>query len=124
MELGLFNPAHATPHDFRVPDITVYPLEAGTVRGTDGPAALAVEVRSPGDDSFKKLPFFDAMGVGEVLIVHRDSTWARHWVRGAGGRLIESEPADGSHQLRCVPLSIWSDGTGLFTEVDGTVSTL
>ena len=118
MELGLFDPAYPTPHNFRVPDITVFRPEVGTRRGADGAAAMAVEVRSPGDDSFKKLPYYDAMGVGEVLIAHRDSTWVRHWT-WVDGRLVESEPADGHHHLVCLPLAIWSDGARLFTAVDG-----
>ena len=123
MELGLFNPAHPTPHDFRVPDIQVFDPAISTVRGADGPATLVVEVRSPGDDSFKKLPFFEAMGVGEVLIAHRDSTWVRHWGR-VDGRLVESEPADGRHRLACVPLTLWSEDRCLFVEVGGTTHPL
>ncbi len=78
-------------------------------------------MRSPGDDSFKKLPFYDAMGVGEMVIAHQDSTWARHWVR-VDGRLLGSEPTDGRHRLRCVPLTLWSEQSQLFTEVDGTTT--
>lgn len=118
MELGLFNPAYPTPFDFRVPDLTVFRPEISTRRGADGAAEMAIEVRSPGDDSFKKLPHYDAMGIGEVVIAHRDSTWVRHWTR-VDGRLVESEPADGRHRLQCVPVVIWSDGARLFTEVAG-----
>jgi len=35
-------------------------------------AELVVEVRSKGDDSYAKLPFYAAQGVTEVLIVHED----------------------------------------------------
>lgn len=121
VELGLFNPAHATYHDYRVPDLVVFRPELISERGIDGPAAMAVEVRSPGDDSFEKLPFYEAMGVGEVLVVDRSSTWVRHWVRSSG-QLDESQPDDGRHRLRCVPLTIWSDGDRLFTEADGAAS--
>lgn len=120
-EVGLFNPAHLTPHDYRVPDLTVFDPEIISERGLEGAAALALEVRSPGDDSFKKLPFYDAMGVGEVVIVDRASAWARHWTR-VEGRLVESHPPDGRHRLICVPLAIWSDGEHLYVEVDGTTS--
>jgi len=118
MELGLFDPAYAAPFNFRVPDIAVFDPAVATVRGADGPASLVVEVRSPGDRSFEKLPYFDAMGVGEMLIAHRDSTWVRHWVR-AGDRLVESNPADGRYRLACVGLTIWSNGRRLSVEVDG-----
>jgi Uma2 family endonuclease len=32
-----------------------------------------IEVRSPGDESYDKLPFFAKLGVTEVVIVDRDS---------------------------------------------------
>lgn len=31
-----------------------------------------VELRSPGDESYAKLPFYAARGITEVLIVHQD----------------------------------------------------
>lgn len=54
-------------HDFRVPDGELHrPGAAGVWLST---AALVVEVRSPGDETWQKLPFFAAHHVDEVLIV-------------------------------------------------------
>ena len=54
-------------HDFRVPDGGLHrPGAAGVWLST---AALVVEVRSPGDETWQKLPFFAAHHVDEVLIV-------------------------------------------------------
>ncbi|MBO0831899.1 MAG: Uma2 family endonuclease [Actinobacteria bacterium] len=57
------------PRDFRVPD-------AGLHRGQPDPdavyldtAAMVVEIASPGDETYDKLPFYAAHGVQEVLIV-------------------------------------------------------
>jgi Uma2 family endonuclease len=63
-------------HDFRVPDgglhrVTPY----GKWQAT---AALVVEIVSPGDESWQKLPFYAAHGVDEVLIVdptERSVSW-------------------------------------------------
>ena len=69
-ESGVFGAAD----DFRVPDVVfvrpvdIYGDDEGWVR-----AELVVEVRSPGDDSYRKLPFY-AERVREVLILHRDRT--------------------------------------------------
>jgi Uma2 family endonuclease len=69
-ECGVFGAAD----DFRVPDLVfvrpedVYGDGEGWTR-----AELVVEVRSPGDDSYEKLPFY-AERVREVLILHRDRT--------------------------------------------------
>jgi Uma2 family endonuclease len=54
-------------HDFRVPDSALHrPGPAGTWHPT---AALVVEIVSPGDESWEKLPFYAAHEVDEVLIV-------------------------------------------------------
>jgi hypothetical protein len=57
----------ASEHDFRVPDGGLHrPGAAGVWLGT---AALVVEIRSPDDETWQKLPFFAAHDVDEVLIV-------------------------------------------------------
>ena len=63
--------------DFRVPD-------GGLHRsGTDGvwlhTAALVVEIVSPGDESWEKLPFYAAHEVDEVLILDPEER-AVHWL--------------------------------------------
>jgi Uma2 family endonuclease len=54
-------------HDFRVPDCSLHrPGAHGVWHST---AALVVEVVSPNDESWEKLPFYAAHDVDEVLIV-------------------------------------------------------
>jgi Uma2 family endonuclease len=54
-------------HDFRVPDSALHrPGASGVWHPT---AALVVEIVSPGDESWEKLPFYAAHNVDEVLIV-------------------------------------------------------
>lgn len=53
--------------DFRVPDGALHRPGAG---GTWHPtAALVVEIVSPGDETWEKLPFYAARGVEELLIL-------------------------------------------------------
>jgi Uma2 family endonuclease len=54
-------------HDFRVPDCSLHRPGAHGVWHTT--AALAVEVVSPSDESWEKLPFYAAHDVDEVMIV-------------------------------------------------------
>jgi len=55
-------------HDFRVPDGALHrPGTSGTWHPT---AALVIEIVSPGDESWEKLPFYAAHDVDEVLIVN------------------------------------------------------
>jgi hypothetical protein len=65
METGLFR----TADDFRVPDQLYCRPDQLSDRGAEG-AELVVEVRSAGDDTYRKLPFFAALGVREVLVLH------------------------------------------------------
>lgn len=63
-------------HDFRVPDGGVHrPGAAGVWLST---AAIVVEILSPGDESWQKLPFYAEHHVDEVLLVspaERTVTW-------------------------------------------------
>jgi Uma2 family endonuclease len=53
--------------NYRVPDGAVH--RPGPDRLYYPTAALVVEIVSPGDESWKKLPFYAAQGVDEVLLV-------------------------------------------------------
>lgn len=121
VELGLFDPRAPGNTNYRVPDVVLYRPEIGSARGADGPASLVVEIRSPGDDSFRKLPHYAQFGVGEVLIIDRDTKAVRRWVL-ADGTLVESPTQpDGHHQLACIPVSIHDDdGVLVVTTPDGT----
>jgi hypothetical protein len=90
--------------DFRVPD-------GGLHRGHPsgvwlGTAALVVEIVSPGDESWQKLPFYAAHDVDEVLIVDPQER-AVHWLALDGGEyreaprsaLIELGPAELAERL-------------------------
>jgi Uma2 family endonuclease len=63
-------------HDFRIPDGA---LHRGGATGVWHPtAALVIEIVSPGDESWEKLPYYAAHAVDEVLIVdpqERSVTW-------------------------------------------------
>lgn len=55
-------------HDFRVPDSALHrPGASGVWHAT---AALVVEIVSPGDETWEKLPFYAAHDVDEVLIAN------------------------------------------------------
>lgn len=58
------------PNDFRVPDRGLHRqlVDAAWL----STAAVVVEILSPDDETFEKLPFYAAKGVDEVLIVDRE----------------------------------------------------
>jgi Uma2 family endonuclease len=91
-------------HDFRVPDGGLHREEHGTI--WHATAALVVEILSPGDEAWQKLPFYARRGVDEVLIVdpaERTVTWLA--LREGGYRpvqrsgLLELGPAELAEQI-------------------------
>jgi Uma2 family endonuclease len=72
--------------DFRVPDGGLHrEIPRATWFST---AALVYEIVSPGDESWKKLPFYAAHGVEEVLIVD-PAKRSVHWLGLADGEYRE-----------------------------------
>jgi hypothetical protein len=79
--MGEFNLGDSE-HDFRVPDGGLHRPGAGGVWLHT--AALAVEIVSPGDETWQKLPFYAAHQVDEVLILDPAERTV-HWLGLAGG---------------------------------------
>lgn len=67
-ETELYRPA-VERADYRIPDLVFSRRENATDRGVEGRAELAVEVRSPNDETYDKLPFYAEMAVQELLVV-------------------------------------------------------
>jgi len=75
-------------HDYRVPDVVVF-LADTTAENHDafwtGAADFVIEITSPNDRTYEKVPFYARIGVRELLIVNRQS-WAIELYRyGDGG---------------------------------------
>ena len=78
---NLFRPGTGW-NDYRVPDLVVARPEHVSERGVEGRAELVIEIRSPGDESYEKVPFYADVGCQEVLIVDRDTLELALFVRG------------------------------------------
>lgn len=74
--------------DWRVPDQAYARPEQAIEEGLAG-AELVVELRSPGDESYAKLPFYAARGVTEVLVVHEDRRFELYRRRGDGYEQVD-----------------------------------
>jgi Putative restriction endonuclease len=72
-----------TPEDYRVPAGGL--LRSGASGVWHATAALVLEIVSPGDDTWQKLPFYAARFVDELLIVD-PAERAIHWHSLRGGR--------------------------------------
>jgi Uma2 family endonuclease len=105
-EAGLFDPTKGGHRSYRVPDLMIFGDAVRSARGAEGAALLVVEIRSPDDDSFEKIPFYSRVGVAELLIIDRDSKEVRLWTRLAAGLEEAAAGGDGWHQLAALPVAI------------------
>jgi Uma2 family endonuclease len=87
-------------NDFRVPDGGLHRSQPRGVWITT--AALVLEVLSPGDDTWEKLPFYAAHRVDEVLIVDPDAH-AVHWLALTGD---DYEPVEQSNLIDLGPAAL------------------
>jgi Uma2 family endonuclease len=119
-ETGLYDPAVGGETSYRVPDLAVYPAAVASERGIEGAAALVIEVASPADESLAKVPFYSRVGVGELLIVDRDTKEVRRWAR-TGKVGLEEVPVgdDGWHRLSAIPVSLQGGSGALSLELEG-----
>ena len=85
--------------NYRIPDLTFVAsgreqiFSADGVRG-GGPDAV-IEIRSPEDESYEKLPFYAALGIREVVVIDRDTKRPEIY-RLAGAEYVALQPdADG-----------------------------
>lgn len=69
VEPGIFDPDVEEMTSYRVADLGFALPDHVTSRGIEGHAALVVEILSPRDESYEKLPFYRRVGVEELLYV-------------------------------------------------------
>ena len=108
-ETGVFRPGRSD--DYRQPDLLIVHPDHVSARGIEGRAELVVEIRSPYDEAWEKLPFFAEMGIPEVLILDHDRTVLLRLT--AAGDYAEVAPdADGALVLDIIPVRITNLGDG------------
>lgn len=106
-EAGLFR----ADDDFRQPNV-IFALPAQfTDRGVEGGAELVVEIRSPHDETYEKIPFYEAFGVRELLVVEPRTREVELFVLRGGKLLVAA--TDDAGRLRSEVLG------ATFQRVDG-----
>jgi Uma2 family endonuclease len=68
-ETGLFG----SEKSYRTPDLAFSLPSQRTERGVEGGAELVIEILSPNDETYEKLPFYAAFPVREVLVLNPDT---------------------------------------------------
>jgi Uma2 family endonuclease len=99
--------------DYRIPDVAVVTAERRG--GEDDPfcrPAAVFAVRSPGDESYEKLPFYAAVGVEAVAVVDRDTLAAQVYALAQGGYVAVPPGADGWTEIAPIGVEVRTDTTG------------
>jgi Uma2 family endonuclease len=105
--INVFDEASTVP-DYRIPDFTFvatgheHVLARDGIRG-GGPDAV-IEIRSPDDETYEKLPFFARLDTREVIVIDRDTKQVEI-DRLAGAQYTAVEP-DADRWLHCDILKI------------------
>jgi Uma2 family endonuclease len=113
--VGLFG----ADNDWRVPDQIYFWPEDAREEGVVS-AEFVVEIRSPGDDSYKKMPFYASRGVSEFMIINQDRQFELYRLN-AQGYLVPVKPDDdGIVRSRVLDVGFSTvDGPRLRVEWDG-----
>jgi Uma2 family endonuclease len=107
LEVNLASPG-GWPDNYRVPDLVLLTPDRFEIDRDvffEGAPTVVVEIRSPGDETMEKLPFYAKLGVPEVWVVDRDTRQPDVYVLLAGHYNKQSPAADG--WLRSAAAGIW-----------------
>lgn len=86
------------PNDYRVPDLILWTSKTDSRdRNThfEGAPDVAIEIRSPGDESYEKLGFYARLGVAEVWVIDRDTKAPEVYVLRGSEYVLKACDADG-----------------------------
>lgn len=95
-------------NDYRIPDLVFFPADRPdllTTRGIEGAPLAVVEIRSPDDETYAKLPFYAALGVQEVIVIQPEARVAEVY-RLAGGRYLALS-ADERGRVHAATIDAW-----------------
>jgi Uma2 family endonuclease len=108
--------------DYRVPDLVLAAPEAVGRKGIVGTPAFAVEIRSPGDDTYEKLPFYASIGLPELLVVDRDSKAVELFLLVEGELRPDRPDADGWFRSSATGLAFRTATRRLEVDDAGTIT--
>jgi Uma2 family endonuclease len=85
--------------DYRIPDLTFVASEREHLFHPDGIRAggpdAVIEIRSPEDETYDKLPFYAAIGTREVIVIDRDTKRPEIYPLAGSRHVALQQDADG-----------------------------
>lgn len=103
-EFNVFRP-DVGERDFRVPDMVAVDRQYVSELAVEGHAALAVEILSPNDETYKKLGFYAEVGIKELLVIGLDTPVIERFALLDGALRLVDPNADGSVRLSSLDVS-------------------
>src|SRR5204862_7507156 len=86
-----------TDTNYRIPDLTFVAVGREDIIREDGVRGggpdVVIEIRSPDDETYDKIPFFASLGIREVIVIDRD-TKRPELYRLAGSRYVALQEDD------------------------------
>ncbi len=101
------------PNDYRIPDLLLLTPERFEIDHNEyfeGPPTVVVEIRSPGDETVEKMPFYARLGVPEMWIIDRDTKVPELYALRQGE--YENQPADEEGWLKSAATGVRLRGEG------------
>jgi Uma2 family endonuclease len=86
------------PSDYRIPDLVLLTPDRFHINRNeyfDGGPTVVVEIRSPGDESYEKLPFYAQLKIPEVWIIDRDVRQVEIFQLSSGEYISTNLDSDG-----------------------------
>lgn len=97
MEVNLASPG-GWPNDYRIPDLVLLTPDRFAIEREEyleGAPTVVIEIRSPGDETIEKMPFYAELGAPEVWIIDRDTKAPELYLLREGQYRRQPPGADG-----------------------------
>ena len=115
------------PEDYRIPDLVLLTPDRFQIDHDEyfeGPPIAVVEIRSPDDETYEKLPFYAKLGVPEVWIIDRDTKRPELYVLTGGDYQKQTAAKDGWLDSAVTGIQLRAEkGNRLGVQVAGDAST-
>jgi len=102
--------------NYRILDLTFVTAERTGIMKSDGIRGggpdVVIEVRSPSDETYDKLPFFGKLGVREVIVIDRDTKVVELFRLAGGQYLPAGADAQGGRQSEALEVRFQSTSEG------------
>jgi Uma2 family endonuclease len=114
-EVNLTSPGGRPEKDYRIPDLVLLTPDRFAIDHDEyfeGAPTVVVEIRSPGDESYEKLPFYASMGVPEVWIIDRDTKAPEVYVLSGNDYGAKTPDEDGWIRSQATGIALCQQSAG------------